>query len=156
MPDNGFGSKANSHSFLLRAYRVRANFETARGGTGDVEIADWITLRDPDHRVPFAIVTEGSDDRLLTGGDFDIESMRVDHRGDLWFGDEFGPFLLHTDASGRVLEAPIPCPASSRPTTRPTTPRRSQVRRTSPPPTASRGWPSLPMDARCTRCSKGP
>jgi glycerophosphoryl diester phosphodiesterase len=35
MPDNGFGSKTNSHSFLLRVYRVRADFETAKGGDGD-------------------------------------------------------------------------------------------------------------------------
>lgn len=110
MPDNGFGSKANSRSFLLRLYRVRADWETVRGGEGDVEILDWITLHDPDHRIPFEIVTEGNSDRLLTGGDFDPESVRIDRRGDLWFGDEFGPFLLHTDATGRVLEAPIPLP----------------------------------------------
>jgi hypothetical protein len=110
MPDNGFGNKANSRSFLLRAYRVHAEFETARGGAGEVEILDWITLRDPLGEVPFAIVNEGTDERLLTGGDFDIESMRVDRRGDLWFGDEFGPFLLHTDATGEVLEAPIALP----------------------------------------------
>ena len=47
-------------------------------------------------------------EKLLTGGDFDIESMRKAHDGTLWFGDEFGPFLLHTDAEGRLLEAPIP------------------------------------------------
>lgn len=110
MPDNGFGTKANSRSFLLRLYRVRADWETARGGEGDVEILDWITLHDPDHRIPFEIVTEGTSDRLLTGGDFDPESVRVDRRGDLWFGDEFGPFLVHTAATGRVLEAPIPLP----------------------------------------------
>jgi len=110
MPDNGFGSKANSRSFLLRVYRVRADFETARDGDGDVEVLDWITLRDPDREVPFEIVTEGTRRRLLTGGDFDLESMRQDRRGDLWFGEEFGPFILHTDSTGRVLEAPIPLP----------------------------------------------
>ncbi len=110
MPDNGFGSKANSRSFLLRVYRVRADFETARGGSGDVEILDWITLRDPDRKVPFRIVNEGTAHRFLTGGDFDLESFRVDRRGTLWFGEEFGPFLLHTDATGRVLEAPISLP----------------------------------------------
>jgi hypothetical protein len=108
MPDNGFGNKANSHSFILRVYRVRANWETARGGSGDVEILDWIDLRDPDELIPFAIVREGSEDRLLTGGDFDPESMRIARDGTLWFGEEFGPFLLHTDRTGRVLEAPIP------------------------------------------------
>jgi hypothetical protein len=115
MPDNGFGNKANSRSFLLRVYRVRADFETARGGAGDVEILDWITLRDPDRRVPFTIVNGGTRERLLTGGDFDIESMRVDGEGDLWFGEEFGPFLLHTDATGKVLEAPIPLPGVTSP-----------------------------------------
>jgi len=110
MPDNGFGSKANSRSFLLRVYRVRVDFETARGGSGGVEILDWITLRDPDRKVPFAIVNEDTKERLLTGSDLDPESMRVDRRGDLWFGDEFGPFLVHTDATGKVLEAPIALP----------------------------------------------
>jgi hypothetical protein len=108
MPDNGFGNKANSRSFILRVYRVRADWETARGGSGDVEILDWIDLRDPDELIPFAIVREGSEDRLLTGGDFDPESMRIARDGTLWFGDEFGPFLLHTDRTGSVLEAPIP------------------------------------------------
>lgn len=60
--------------------------------------------------MPFEIVTEGTDERLLTGGDFDIESFRITRHGELWFGDEFGPFLLHTDRAGRVLEAPIPLP----------------------------------------------
>jgi hypothetical protein len=110
MPDNGFGNKANSRSFLLRVYRVHADFATSRGGSGEVEILDWITLRDPDREIPFRIVNEGTPDRLLTGGDLDIESFRIARDGTLWFGDEFGPFLVHTDATGRVLEAPIPLP----------------------------------------------
>src|SRR5262245_12568479 len=44
MPDNGFGTKANSRSFLLRVYNVHASFETARGGPGTVTILRWITL----------------------------------------------------------------------------------------------------------------
>jgi glycerophosphoryl diester phosphodiesterase len=115
MPDNGFGTKANSRSFLLRVYRVQADFKTARGGSGEAHILDWITLSDPDRRIRFPIVTEGTKDRLLTGGDFDVESMRVDRNGDLWFGEEFGPFLLHTDATGKVLEAPIPLPGVKSP-----------------------------------------
>ena len=110
MPDNGFGTKANSHSFLLRVYEVHADFETARGGSGAVRILKWITLRDPDHKIPFELINDATPDRLLTGGDFDIESVREDYRGTLWFGEEFGPFLLHTDATGKVLEAPIPLP----------------------------------------------
>ena len=115
MPDNGFGSKANSRSFLLRVYRVRADFETRRGGSGRVEILDAITLRDPDDKIPFAIVLETTSDRLLTGADFDVESMRVAPDGSLWFGEEFGPFLVHTDATGKILEAPIPTPGVKSP-----------------------------------------
>src|SRR5439155_24986175 len=48
--------------------------------------------------------------RVLTGADFDIESFQKAQDGTLWFGDEFGPFLLHTDANGKVLEAPIALP----------------------------------------------
>jgi hypothetical protein len=101
MPDNGFGNKANSHSFLLRVYAVDTHRKDAR-------ILGAINLRDPNHKIPFTLVNEGS--RYLTGGDFDIESFRIDRRGTLWFGDEFGPFLLHTNLTGKVLEAPIPLP----------------------------------------------
>jgi hypothetical protein len=30
--------------------------------------------------------------------------------GTFWFGDEFGPYLIHTDTTGRVLDAPYPLP----------------------------------------------
>jgi hypothetical protein len=103
MPDNGFGSKANSHSFLLRVYQVKLD-------RGDARIQGAISLHDPNHRIPFKLINDATRERYLTGGDFDIESFRIDRRGTLWFGDEFGPFLLHTDASGRVLEKPIPLP----------------------------------------------
>ena len=46
-----------------------------------------------------AAITSG---RLLTGGDLDIESVRRDRNGNLWFGEEFGPFLVKTDAGGTV------------------------------------------------------
>jgi hypothetical protein len=111
MPDNGFGNKRNSHSFLLRVYAVEPDWETAHGGgDGSVEILGAINLRDPNHQIPFKLINEGTEQRYLTGGDFDVESFRIDRRGTLWFGDEFGPFLLHTDATGKVLEKPIPLP----------------------------------------------
>jgi len=103
MADNGFGTKGNSADFLLRLYRVRPDF-----GGGGIRVHSYIQLRDPDDRIPFEITNENTADRFLTGADLDIESVRQDFRGDLWFGDEFGPFLLHTDIYGRVLEAPIP------------------------------------------------
>jgi len=108
MPDNGFGAKANSADFLLRVYRGTPRFRTAQGGPGDVSPeGDFISLRDPDRRVPFPIVNEDTPERLLTGADFDIESLRLAPDGTFWFGEEFGPFLLHTDATGRLLEAPV-------------------------------------------------
>jgi len=120
MPDNGYGSKANSPGFVLRVDTVRVDYETARrnGGSGEVEVLDSVYLRDPDGKVPFEIVDEGegsSGQRLLTGSDFDPESMRVARDGTWWFGDEFGPFLLHTDATGKVLEAPVPLPGVKAP-----------------------------------------
>lgn len=104
MPDNGYGAKTNSADFLLRLYRMRPDFKTAKGGTGTVAVLGFTQLSDPDHRIPFALTRA---DRLLTGADFDLESARVTRNGDLWFGDEFGPFLLHADANGKVLEAPF-------------------------------------------------
>jgi glycerophosphoryl diester phosphodiesterase len=107
MPDNGYGAKTNSADFLLRLYRIRPHFKTAQGGSGGVDVLDFVQLRDPGNKVNFPLTRP---DRLLTGADFDLESVRRTADGDLWFGEEFGPFLLHTDARGRVLEAPIPLP----------------------------------------------
>ena len=53
-------------------YEVEANWETARGGAGQVEIKDSITLSDPHGHVAWDIVNERTRDRLLTGGDFDM------------------------------------------------------------------------------------
>ena len=42
MPDNGYGSKANSSDFILRVDRVLVDYETARGGSGEVEVLDSV------------------------------------------------------------------------------------------------------------------
>jgi glycerophosphoryl diester phosphodiesterase len=109
MPDNGFGSKTNSSDFLLRIYRVAPNFRETGGGEGTVKVGDFIQLADPDRKIPFKITNGGTTERLLTGADFDIESFVLTPDG-IWIGDEFGPYLLHFDASGKLLEAPIPTP----------------------------------------------
>jgi hypothetical protein len=112
MPDNGYGAKTNSGDFLLRVYRIRPDFETAKDGSGAVKVLGFVQLSDPDAKIPFPLFRS---DRLLTGADLDIESIRLARDGSLWFGDEFGPFLLHTDAAGKVLEAPIPLPGVQSP-----------------------------------------
>jgi hypothetical protein len=125
MSDNGFGSQTNSADYVLRVHRISPDFKTKTGGTGTIDVQSFITLRDPDFKIDFPIVAEKPTyyptsnipvdlsivaNRYLTGADFDIESVREAHDGTLWFGDEFGPFLLHTDATGKVLEAPFSLP----------------------------------------------
>ncbi len=112
MPDNGYGAKDNSADFLLRLYRVRPRFRTVRGGDGTTDVLGFVSLRDPDRRIPFALTRP---DRLLTGADLDPESVRRANDGSFWLGDEFGPFLLHADASGKVLAAPFALPGERSP-----------------------------------------
>jgi hypothetical protein len=140
MTDNGFGTQANSADTLLRVYALRPDFRTATGGSGAVTPVDYssgaalpaystssrITLRDPDRHLGFPIQAAGTHyygnganplvdasiraGRLLTGADLDIEAMRQDKNGKLWFGDEFGPYLIKTDATGQVLRQEIALP----------------------------------------------
>jgi hypothetical protein len=110
MADNGFGNKANSFDFLLRAYFVTPNFKTAKGGPGTVEVDDFIQFRDPNGVIRFPIQRPA--DRLLTGADVDPESLQRGKDGDLWMGDEFGPWILHFDETGILLEPPFRVPAS--------------------------------------------
>ena len=133
LSDNGFGAQGNSADALLRLYAVRPDFTTGAVTPVDVRTGaalpgftaqSTIQLSDPNRLAGFPIVADratypGSTipvdpsitaGRLLTGADFDPESFRRVPDGSLYFGEEFGPFLLHTDATGRLLEAPIPLP----------------------------------------------
>lgn len=126
MSDNGFGTKANSADFLLSVHRIRPDLKS---GTTDY-INTLFTLADPERHITWPIWRDGGcaaasslpksytcpkPDRRLTGADFDPESMQVGKDGTFWFGDEFGPYLLHTDAQGRLLESPIPTPGVKSP-----------------------------------------
>lgn len=96
--DNGFGSKANSPDAMLMFHIVKPDWKA-----GTVERVSTGFLSDPDRKVPFRIVNENTPKRYLTGGDFDLESVQP--VGDfLYFGEEFGPYLIKTDKSGKVLQ----------------------------------------------------
>ena len=97
LTDNGFGNKLNSSDALLMVHRIKADWRA-----GNVTRMQTFFLRDPDRKVPFQIVNENSKDRYLTGADFDPESIQVVNN-QWWIGDEFGPYVLRTDATGKVL-----------------------------------------------------
>ncbi|HEV7657732.1 MAG TPA: esterase-like activity of phytase family protein [Mycobacteriales bacterium] len=106
--DNGYGAEENSADSLLRIYRIRPDLTGPK--TNGVKVVDHIDLADPDHRVSWTIVNFFTRQRLLTGADFDPESLQQAPDGSFWIGDEFGPFILHFSRSGRLLEAPIADP----------------------------------------------
>ncbi|WP_084226827.1 esterase-like activity of phytase family protein [Nitrosospira sp. NpAV] len=140
MTDNGFGAQANSADTLLRMYALKPDFKTASGGTGKVSAVNFtlgtelgrfsgpsrITLNDANQKLGVTIQADLDNyyndpskpavdpdikfGRLLTGADFDIESVRRDKNCNLWFGDEFGPYLVKTDTSGTVLRSEISLP----------------------------------------------
>ena len=114
-PDNGFGTKDNSADFLLRIYKFAPDYRTQKGGSGKLLVESYISLSDPDKKVPWPIVNASTPERLLTGADFDIESLQRAPDGTFWIGEEFGPFVLHVDKTGKVLDAPVGLPGVKSP-----------------------------------------
>ena len=111
------------------------NFQTG-AALSSFDDNSFITLHDPDNRLGFTRIADrtlypysGSgpgnastsvdptiqSGKLLTGADFDIEAFQRDRNGNLWFGEEFGPFLIKTDAAGKVLRSEIPMPGVQSP-----------------------------------------
>ena len=97
LTDNGAGSKANSPDFMLYLNQYKVDFKS-----GQFQRLRTVFLHDPDKKVPFRIVHEGTQQRYLTGSDLDTESFQF-AGGALWIGDEFGPFLVKADLNGKVL-----------------------------------------------------
>ncbi|HSI39992.1 MAG TPA: esterase-like activity of phytase family protein [Xanthobacteraceae bacterium] len=98
LTDNGAGAKANSPDFMLYLNRYAIDWQA-----GTMARVETVFLRDPDKKIPFRIVQEDSAARYLTGADLDLESFQI--VGDtLWIGEEFGPYLIKADRTGRVLE----------------------------------------------------
>lgn len=97
LTDNGMGAKANSTDSALYLNHYKIDWQT-----GTFDRIETVFLTDPDKKVPFRIVHEGTDKRYLTGSDFDTESFQI--IGDnLWIGEEFGPYLIKADMTGKVL-----------------------------------------------------
>ncbi|WP_284177424.1 esterase-like activity of phytase family protein [Rhabdaerophilum sp. SD176] len=94
--DNGFGSKANSPDAALFLSHYRVDW-----ATGTVTRLATVFLHDPDRKVPFRVVHEGTEKRYLTGSDFDLEGFQIVD-GKIWLGEEFGPYLIRADMSGKV------------------------------------------------------
>jgi hypothetical protein len=97
LTDNGFGSKANSPDALLMFHKMMPDFDS-----GEMKITQTVFLHDPDFKVPFRIAYEGTESRYLTGADFDLESIQYAN-GDIWLGEEFGPYIIHATADGKVI-----------------------------------------------------
>lgn len=131
LPDNGFGAQGNSADFVLGIYTVAPDFKTRGDGTtsrGPVAVRRFTPFSDPKGLLDASYITNGpvysrlnyyptgpqipvdpaiQFGRLLTGADFDVESfVRMDD-GTFWVGEEFGPYLLHFDARGRLMSPPV-------------------------------------------------
>ena len=133
LPDNGYGAQNNSADFVLGFYRFEPHFKTDGDGTtsrGTVDVLGHTPFRDPDGILLTGVyITDGpvynrtnyyaapaaqiavdpaiKSQRLLTGADFDVESIARLDDGTFWVGEEFGPYLLHFDAEGRLMQAPV-------------------------------------------------
>ena len=125
LSDNGFGAKANSADFLLSVHRITPETDDADGSGETTDDETVLTFSDPQRLIPWTSWRDGgcaaattlpagytcpAPDRRLTGWDFDPESIQVAPDGTVWVGEEFGPYVLHLGADGRLLEAPIPTP----------------------------------------------
>lgn len=131
LPDNGFGAQPNSADFVLGIYTVAPDFKPRGDGTtsrGSVSIRQFTPFSDPEGLLNASYITNGpvysrlsyyptgpqipvdpaiQFGRLLTGADFDVESIARMDDGTFWVGEEFGPYLLHFDARGRLMSAPV-------------------------------------------------
>ena len=106
LSDNGYGAKANSADFLLRAHRLQVDFRS-----GEVHVRGFLGFSDPRGLAGQPLTRA---DRQLTGADFDPESIRRVADGTYWVGEEFGPSLLHFSASGELLSPPVRFPVPQR------------------------------------------
>ena len=169
LPDNGFGTQGNSADFVIGFYEVTPEFKTAGDATssrGPVEIHGFTPFSDPNGLLDSSYITNGPVyDRQfyyptgaqipvdagigagswLTGADFDVESIARMDDGTFWVGEEFGPYLLHFGADGRLLRAPVRHPVMRAPQN----PQNTPANPSNLP--SSRGFESMTRNADGTR-----
>jgi hypothetical protein len=131
LPDNGYGAQTNSADFVIGFYEFVPEWKTRGDGTtsrGPVTVKRFTPFSDPKGLLDVSYITGGPvylrqnyyptgpqipvdaairNGRQLTGADFDVESITRLNDGTFWVGEEFGPYLLHFDAAGRLLSAPV-------------------------------------------------
>ena len=131
LPDNGYGAQTNSADFVLGFYEVTPIFKTTGDGTtapGPVVVHSFTPFSDPNGLLDSSYITDGpvyqrtyyystaplipvdpsiKAGKLLTGADFDVESITRMEDGTFWVGEEFGPYLLHFNAQGQLLSPPF-------------------------------------------------
>jgi MYXO-CTERM domain-containing protein len=136
LPDNGYGAQNNSADYVLGFYYVTPSFKTTGNGTtapGSVAVNQFVPFNDangiltngvgieqnavytrtnyyPAPAPQIAVDPAITSGKLLTGADFDVESIARMNDGTFWVGEEFGPFLLHFGANGTLLSEPVPHP----------------------------------------------
>jgi hypothetical protein len=135
LADNGYGTRNNSADWQLVVYRIDPHFNSGTPAVAEtVVLSDpnkkvkWRTVCDPTHGTPlppfsFNVLPStpppacGTDPaaHILTGFDFDPESLEVGADGTFWIGDEFGPFILHADRHGHLLDQPKGAPGAKSP-----------------------------------------
>ena len=168
LADNGFGTRESSGDWQLVLYRMDLRFGDSRGPA----VLESVVLSDPGGFVPWQTMCDRSHGsalppftfntfttppppacganpaaRILTGFDFDPESIQVAGDGTFWFGDEFGPFLLHADRQGRLLQAPVAVPG----VTSPQNPTLDVLHGEAPTVAQSRGLEDLAINPARTR-----
>ena len=132
LPDNGFGAQNNSADFLIGFYEFTPSFKTDGDGTtsrGGVTVHSFTSFSDPSGHLNATFIAGAPvytrafyypapaaqipvdpsilSRRLLTGADFDVESIARMDDGSFWVGEEFGPYLLHFSAEGHLLRPPV-------------------------------------------------
>jgi glycerophosphoryl diester phosphodiesterase len=130
LPDNGFGAQTNSADFVIGLYEVTPAIKKTGDGTtsrGPVTINSRLNFSDPNMLATADYITDGpvyartnyyggsaiavdpaiKTGKLLTGADFDVESIARMNDGTFWVGEEFGPYLLHFNNLGELIDTPF-------------------------------------------------